>query len=49
MDDDGNVLLPDGPGLGYELNWDYINEHRVAGCGVSSTSHGPQSEVEDTP
>jgi L-alanine-DL-glutamate epimerase-like enolase superfamily enzyme len=31
MDDDGNVLLPDGPGLGYELNWDYINEHRVAG------------------
>ena len=31
MDDDGNVLLPDGPDLGYELNWDYINEHRVAG------------------
>ena len=31
VDDDGNVLLPDGPGLGYELNWDYINEHRVAG------------------
>ena len=29
MDDDGNVLLPDGPGLGCELNWDYINDHRV--------------------
>lgn len=29
MDDDGNVLLPDGPGLGYDLNWDYIDEHRI--------------------
>ena len=28
MDEDGNVLLPDGPGLGYELDWDYINSHR---------------------
>jgi len=29
MDEDGNVLLPDGPGLGYDLNWDYIDEHRI--------------------
>ena len=28
MDEDGNVLLPDGPGLGYELDWDYIDSHR---------------------
>ena len=29
MDDDGNVLLPDGAGLGYDLNWDYIDTHRI--------------------
>ena len=29
MDDEGNVLLPDGPGLGCEIDWDYINDHRV--------------------
>jgi L-alanine-DL-glutamate epimerase-like enolase superfamily enzyme len=29
MDDDGNVLLSDRPGLGCELNWDYINDHRI--------------------
>jgi len=29
MDDEGNVLLPDGPGLGCVIDWDYINDHRV--------------------
>ena len=29
MDDEGNVLLPDGPGLGCKFDWDYINDHRV--------------------
>jgi len=29
MDKQGFVQLPDGPGLGFELNWDYINEHRI--------------------
>ncbi|MEX0762670.1 MAG: enolase C-terminal domain-like protein [Dehalococcoidia bacterium] len=29
MNANGDVLLPDGPGLGFDLNWDYINEHRV--------------------
>ena len=28
-DDDGNVILPSGPGLGMELNWDYINDNLV--------------------
>jgi len=31
MDEDGNVLLPEGPGLGYELDWDYINSHLLSG------------------
>jgi L-alanine-DL-glutamate epimerase-like enolase superfamily enzyme len=29
MDDNGNVLLSDRPGLGCELDWDYINDHRA--------------------
>ncbi|MGE0217330.1 mandelate racemase/muconate lactonizing enzyme family protein [Mycolicibacterium sp.] len=27
---DGMLTLPDGPGLGWELDWDYIQRHRVA-------------------
>jgi L-alanine-DL-glutamate epimerase-like enolase superfamily enzyme len=29
MDGDGNVILSDKPGLGFELNWDYIDENRI--------------------
>lgn len=29
MDDEGNVILPQGPGLGMELKWDYINDNLV--------------------
>ena len=29
MDDDGNVLISPKPGLGFELNWDYIDDNRV--------------------
>ena len=29
MDDSGNVLLPQGHGLGYDFNWDYIDDNRV--------------------
>lgn len=29
MDLDGNVLLPQGDGLGYEFDWDYINANRL--------------------
>jgi L-alanine-DL-glutamate epimerase-like enolase superfamily enzyme len=29
MDGDGYVRVPQGPGLGYEFVWDYINEHRI--------------------
>jgi L-alanine-DL-glutamate epimerase-like enolase superfamily enzyme len=29
LDDDGNVIISQQPGLGLDLNWDYINEHRI--------------------
>ena len=29
LDDDGNVILPTGPGLGMDINWDYINANLV--------------------
>lgn len=29
MDSEGNVLIPQGPGLGLDINWDYIREHRI--------------------
>lgn len=29
LDDDGNVLLPQGPGLGFDFNWDYIDNNRI--------------------
>lgn len=30
MDGEGNVLIPQKPGLGLEFDWDYIEKHRVA-------------------
>ena len=29
MDDEGNVTIPTGPGLGMDINWDYINSNLV--------------------
>jgi L-alanine-DL-glutamate epimerase-like enolase superfamily enzyme len=29
LDGDGNVIISQQPGLGLELDWDYIDEHRV--------------------
>jgi L-alanine-DL-glutamate epimerase-like enolase superfamily enzyme len=29
MDAEGFVHLPQAPGMGYEINWDYIEEHRA--------------------
>jgi L-alanine-DL-glutamate epimerase-like enolase superfamily enzyme len=29
LDSDGYVAVPQAPGLGYRLNWDYIREHRL--------------------
>ena len=29
LDEEGYVQLPDGPGLGCSLDWDYIDAHRV--------------------
>lgn len=29
MDDEGYVRVPQGPGMGYEIDWDYIDNHRL--------------------
>lgn len=29
MDPDGMVPIPDGPGLGYDIVWDYIDDNRI--------------------
>lgn len=29
MDEDGNVLIPQTPGLGWDINWDYVNDNKV--------------------
>ena len=29
MDDDGMVRVPDAPGVGYELDWSYVEAHRL--------------------
>jgi len=29
LDGDGNVIVPQRPGLGFDFDWDYINAHRV--------------------
>ena len=29
MDDDGYVHVPQEPGMGYDINWDYIEDHRI--------------------
>jgi len=29
--DGGDLVLSDRPGLGWDLDWDYVDAHRVAG------------------
>ena len=29
LDDDGYVRVPQEPGMGYKINWDYIDDHRI--------------------
>ena len=29
IDSDGNVWAPDGPGIGVEFDWDWINSHKI--------------------
>jgi L-alanine-DL-glutamate epimerase-like enolase superfamily enzyme len=29
MDEEGYVAMPQGPGMGYKLKWDYIEENRI--------------------
>jgi L-alanine-DL-glutamate epimerase-like enolase superfamily enzyme len=35
MDSDGFVTVPTGPGLGYDIVWDYIEEHRIPDAALS--------------
>jgi L-alanine-DL-glutamate epimerase-like enolase superfamily enzyme len=30
LDDEGNILVPQGPGMGWDVNYDYIREHLIA-------------------
>jgi len=30
IDESGCVYAPEGPGLGVELDWDYIKKHKTA-------------------
>ena len=36
MDREGNVILPQGPGLGMEFKWDYINDNLIKSPGLAS-------------
>ena len=36
MDADGFVTVPTAPGLGYRLDWDYIEEHRLPDAGLAA-------------
>jgi L-alanine-DL-glutamate epimerase-like enolase superfamily enzyme len=29
VDEHGHVPVPQGPGLGVEINWDWVNQHRT--------------------
>ena len=29
IDANGNVFAPEGPGIGVELDWDWINDHKL--------------------
>ncbi len=42
VDIDGFVTVPDGPGLGYEIDWEYIREHRVGEAGEAVVSMLPR-------
>jgi L-alanine-DL-glutamate epimerase-like enolase superfamily enzyme len=33
LDANGDVSVPQSPGLGYDINWDYIDNHRVTDTG----------------
>ena len=34
IDDDGTVAVPDGPGLGVDYDWDYIDAHQTGSVHV---------------
>jgi L-alanine-DL-glutamate epimerase-like enolase superfamily enzyme len=38
LDRDGYVTVPRGPGLGYDIEWDYIEDHRVADTAAESVA-----------
>ncbi len=41
LDPDGYVRVPQKPGLGYDIVWDYINEHAVSADRASSVGGAP--------
>jgi gluconate/galactonate dehydratase len=34
--EDGDISLPEGPGLGIEIDWDVASEHVVAGADLTA-------------
>ena len=38
LDRDGFVTIPDRPGLGYEIRWGYIEEHRLPETDVEAVA-----------
>ncbi len=41
MDEQGFVHLPDGPGLGFDFNWNYINDNLI-GSSIGGGADGRQ-------
>jgi hypothetical protein len=41
MDEQGFVHLPDGPGLGFDFNWNYINDNLI-GSSIGGAADGRQ-------
>ncbi|WP_254524518.1 enolase C-terminal domain-like protein [Natrinema caseinilyticum] len=40
VSDDGTVTVPDGPGLGVEIDWEYVEARRTGRTLIDSTSEG---------
>jgi L-alanine-DL-glutamate epimerase-like enolase superfamily enzyme len=38
LDADGYVAVPQAPGLGYDIRWDYIDDHRLAETDVEAVA-----------
>jgi L-alanine-DL-glutamate epimerase-like enolase superfamily enzyme len=36
LESDGYVTIPELPGLGYDIEWNYIDEHRIPDVDVEA-------------